>query len=87
MQTFNFNLRGLTKNVMSALKLEAKRQKLSVNSLLIKMIENNLGYSHMVKRPIYHDLDKLAGTWSASDVKQFEKNIKDFEKIDREIWK
>lgn len=86
MSTSNFNLRGVTSEVMATLKKEAKKQNTSVNYLIIKLIENGIGYSHAAKRPIYHDLDKLAGTWSAKDVKEFEKNTKDFEKIDQDLW-
>lgn len=77
----NFNLRGITAEVMATLKQEAAKQNTSVNLLIIKFIENGIGYSHTLKRPTHHDLDKLAGTWSAKDVKEFEKNTKDFEKI------
>lgn len=87
MSTSNFNLRGITSEVMTTLKQEAEKQNTSVNFLILKLIENGIGYSRTVKRPIYHDLDKLAGTWSAKDAKEFEKNTKDFEEIDRDLWK
>lgn len=35
---------------------------------------------------IYHDLDNLAGTWSEKDVKEFQENVEDLERIDKEIW-
>jgi hypothetical protein len=83
----NFNLRGVTSEVMTTLKQEAEKQNISVNLLILKLIENGIGISHVMKRPTHHDLDKLAGTWSAKDVKEFEKNTKDFEKIDEDLWK
>jgi hypothetical protein len=87
MSASNFNLRGVSSEVMTTLKQEAEKQNTSVNLLIIKLIENGIGYSHVVKRPTHHDLDKLAGTWSAKDVKEFERNTKDFEKIDGDLWK
>jgi hypothetical protein len=83
----NFNLRGISPKVMVALKKEAEKQNTSVNLLIIKLVEKGMGYSHEIERPVYHDLDKLAGTWTAKDARDFDKAIKDFEKIDKDIWK
>jgi hypothetical protein len=87
MGAFNFNLRGISSEVMTTLKKEAEKQDTSVNFLIIKLIENGIGYSRTVKRPLHHDLDKLAGTWSEKDFKEFEKNTKVFERIDEDLWK
>lgn len=86
MSASNFNLRGITPDVMSLLKKEAKRLHLSVNILILNLIESGLGVSREVKRPKFHDLDHLAGTWSSSDIKEFKENTKYFEKIDKELW-
>ena len=86
MSVTNFNLRGITTEVMSRLKYKAKKQHTSINLLIIKLIEQGIGYSHEVKKNKYHDLDDLAGSWSAKDAKVFEKNTKFFEKIDPDLW-
>ncbi len=86
MSATNFNLRGVTSEAMVMLKQEAKKQKISVNFLILKLIESGIGYSHTIKKPTHHDLDKLAGTWSAKDEREFKKSTKDFEKIDKDIW-
>jgi hypothetical protein len=86
MNTTGFNLRGVRSEVMVALKQEAEKQNTSVNVLILKLIENGIGYSHTIKRPTHHDLDKLAGTWSVKDEKEFEKNMKDFGTIDEDLW-
>ncbi len=85
--TTNFNLRGIEPKVMSQLKKEAGKKKTSVNSLILRMIENNLGYAYKLQRVIYDDLDHLAGTWTKQEAKQFQKDTEFFEKIDEEIWK
>ncbi|MCE5317949.1 MAG: hypothetical protein LLG04_11415 [Parachlamydia sp.] len=71
---------------MSLLKREAKGQNTSVNSLIIRMIEQGIGYSKKSKKTRFHDLDNLAGMWSAADCKAFEENTKLFETIDKELW-
>ena len=85
--SINFNLRGIEPKVMSQLKIEASKKNTSVNALILRMIENNLGYAQQLHRVTYDDLDHLAGTWSKQDAKQFQKDTEFFEQIDEEIWK
>lgn len=86
MSTSNFNLRNIAPSVMSLLKQKAIEQKISINSLILKIIEQGLGVVQAKKKPIFHDLDHLAGTWTSKDTKIFNDNIKSFEKIDKELW-
>ena len=82
----NFNLRGIESGVMALLKKEAKKQNISINLLILQILEMNVGYSYKIKRPTYHDLDKLAGTWTDKDEKEFKKNTEYFEKVDEDMW-
>lgn len=84
MSASNFNLRNIPSEVMDLLKREAKRLRTSVNTLMLKMIEQGLGLKY--EKPIHHDLDHLAGSWSTKDEKEFKENILSFEKIDKELW-
>ena len=84
MSASNFNLRGISSEVMNLLKQEAKKLQVSVNILILNMIEQGLGVTHRRRR--YQDLDHLAGTWSKADQREFEKNTKHFEQIDKEMW-
>lgn len=86
MSTSNFNLRNVTPDVMSSLRREAAKQKISINSLILLIIERGLGITHQTKKTVFHDLDYLAGTWSDKDKKAFDDNTKCFEKIDKELW-
>lgn len=79
MSITNLNLRGISAEVMTALKQEAERRHTSVNLLALELIEHSIGYSREINRPVFHDLDNLAGTWTDKDAKEFDKNIKDFE--------
>ena len=84
MAASNFNLRGIPSEVMVLLKREAKRLQTSVNILILKMIERGLGFT--CEKPVYHDLDHLAGSWSSAEEKTFEENTQYFEQIDKELW-
>lgn len=86
MPAANFNLRNVAPDVMLMLKKEAAKQKISINSLILQIIEQTLGMSHHNKKVKFHDLDYLAGTWSDKDKEIFEDNTKSFEKIDNELW-
>lgn len=85
MSTLNFNLRGISSEVMLSLKKEAKRAHTSVNALVLKMIERGLGFTY--EKAIHHDLDHLAGSWTAAEEKAFNKDTQVFEQIDQELWK
>lgn len=73
----NFNLRGIPSEVMALLKKEAKKLGISVNALVLKMIQRELGFS--AEKHIHHDLDYLAGTWSPNVEKAFKENTQSFE--------
>jgi len=82
--TSNFNLRGIPSEVMTLLKREAEKLHVSVNTLILKTIEQRIGFSH--KKQVYNDLDYLANTWSSTEEKAFKKNTRPFEQIDKDLW-
>ncbi|MES2273996.1 MAG: hypothetical protein V4487_07370 [Chlamydiota bacterium] len=84
MSASNFNLRGVPSEVMILLKREAKRAHISVNILILKMIERGLGFTP--EKLAFHDLDHLAGSWSSADAKTFNENTQYFEQIDKRLW-
>ena len=51
---------------------------------IFKVIEEKTEYNQTIKQ--YHELDHLAGTWSAEEARLFQKNTADFEKIDEDLW-
>ncbi|MCE5294254.1 MAG: hypothetical protein LLF94_06530 [Chlamydiales bacterium] len=87
MTASSFNLRGVPPQVMTFLKREAKKLNISVNVLILRLIEQGLGFSGKAKKAIHHDLDFLIGTWSTEETKEFDESLKVFEKIDTELWK
>jgi hypothetical protein len=61
-------------------------------ALLNKIVPEKFTIIHRIdarifqfKEPNYHELDKIAGTWLSEDTEEFEKNIKDFEQLDKEL--
>lgn len=82
----NFNLRNIDPKVMLLLKEEAFKQKVSINSLILHIINDRFAMTHTAKKTIFHDLDHLAGTWQEEDAKKFYDNTKPFETLDEELW-
>lgn len=78
-------VRGVDEEMAKALKRVADEEGLSVNSLVIKIIRQSLGFEkHKGRR--YSDIDHLAGTWSEEEYSEFESNTASFESIDRKLW-
>lgn len=51
-----------------------------------EMLEQ-LGLPKKPRAATYHDLDKLAGTWSDNDYLEFKRKVADFEKVDEGMWR
>jgi len=86
MAVSNFILRNIAPQVMTRLKKEAIKQKVSVNSLILHILERGVGVIQPIKKTVFHDLDHLAGTWNKNDKKTFDENIKSFGDVDKELW-
>lgn len=80
-------IRGLEDSVVQTLKEKAKQEGTSVNSVLVEIIKEQLGFKKRPRSVIHHELDKLAGTWSKKDYLEFQQKTADFEKVDEEIWR
>jgi len=84
----NISLRGIDDQTASRLKEEAKRRRVSVNALILNLIKHGVeADSRMRRRRVYHDLDALAGTWTAKEASEFLKALADFEQVDPELWR
>lgn len=84
----NINIRGLDDAVHQRLKSKARKKGLSLNTLIVKYLRQEVGLETPEKKnPTHHELDTLAGTWSKKDVQDFQKAVSAFATIDESIWK
>ncbi|MEA3360656.1 MAG: hypothetical protein U9R17_14795 [Thermodesulfobacteriota bacterium] len=51
----------------------------------LRLLKSALGLGEKQVFPAYHDLDRLAGTWTEKDEKEFYKNIQELEVVDKEL--
>lgn len=80
-----FILRGIPKNVFSALRALAQKRGQSINQTLLTEIMQALGLKDSIS--VRRDLSDLAGTWSKKQINEFNQATRIFEKIDPEVWK
>ena len=84
----NLSVRGVEEKSLRRLKETARRRGISVNRLIADVLNAEAGIFRSAKPLVEHDdLDKLAGTWSKQDSREFERAIASFEQIDKELWR
>lgn len=72
---------------VSRLTEEARRQGLSMSTLVLRIINKAIGTKEDRRRRVYTDLDHLAGTWNEEETSAFLKSVSDFEKVDDQLWR
>jgi hypothetical protein len=80
-------IRGIDKHLSESITKLAKKSNISINKWALNQIKKASGMDKEDIFKTYHDLDHLAGVWSEKEYKEFQKNTRQFEKIDEEIWK
>jgi len=78
-----YTLRGIPRRVDEALRRKAKQEGASLNQAAIEAITRSLGLAE--EKPVYHDLDDLAGTWVEDPA--FDKAIGEMDKVDADLWR
>jgi len=79
-------LRGIDEKTAEALKEKARSEGASVNAVTLRLLRESLGLEKRKRSVRYSDLDHLAGTWTAEEEAEFERNTSAFEKVDEGMW-
>lgn len=83
----NLSIRGLDAKALAELKSRAAKEDASVNTLVLRLIEQGLGLRRAKPALRRHDdLDALAGSWRNSDAVEFERAIAPFGDVDDKLW-
>lgn len=80
-------VRNLPAAVAKAVKEKARKEKLSLNKAIVKLLEEATGADAGKKKVVHHDLDHLAGTWSEGEYQEFMASLREQRQIDPEMWK
>ena len=66
---------------------EAERTGASVEAVVRQLIYRGLEMERKgLRQEAYHDLDFLAGTWSAEEADEFRRAIADLDQVDPALW-
>lgn len=80
-------LRNLPPEMARFIRRQAKKDKTSINKTVIKLLEQRVGeQGNRAHRTLHHDLDSLAGSWSAEEAAEFESHLSAERNIDSELW-
>lgn len=82
------SVRGLDDRALAKLKARAIKEGASVNTLVLRLIEQGLGHARTKPARRRHaDLDALAGSWRKNEGAAFERVTAPFAEIDTSLWK
>jgi len=84
----NLSVRGVDPSTLASLKAIAATEGVSVNTLVLRLIDRGLGKAPGKPATRRHDdLDALVGAWSAEQATAFEAATGPFREIDPELWR
>ena len=78
-------IRGVDAHLARALEKEQARRGTSLNQAVLDLLRQALGVSG--EGPRSNGLAKLAGTWSAEELEEFEVHTESFEQVDEDLWR
>jgi plasmid stability protein len=80
-------VRGIDETLHQEIKIHAKERGLSVNRYVVELLREATGQIEPSGEiVVYHDLDHLAGTWSAEEADAFEQLLLEQRQVDEELW-
>jgi hypothetical protein len=80
-------VRNLPPAVAKAVREKARKEKLSLNKAVVRLLEEATGAEKGERHVVHHDLDHLAGTWSESEYREFMEALGEQRQVDPEMWK
>lgn len=83
----SITLRNLPPDLVRKIQQTAQEQRTSANRAVIRLLEEKTGSGRAKGKTEYHDLDALAGSWSKSEAKAFDRALARQRAIDEDLWK
>jgi len=83
----SITIRGIDEILQKELEKIAASEQKSLNKTILLLLKKALGIDKEKIFKTYNDLEHLAGTWTKEDEEEFDKATKQFNKIDKSIWK
>jgi hypothetical protein len=80
-------LRNLPPAVAKAVRDKARKEKLSLNKAVARLLEEATGAPTGTKTVVHHDLDRFFGTWTKREADAFDESLREQRQIEPEMWK
>jgi hypothetical protein len=82
-------VRNLPPAVARAVKEKARREKLSLNKAVVRLLEEATGQGATKPvEPLHHDLDHLFGAWSGEEADAFDAFLREHRSVlDPDMWR
>jgi hypothetical protein len=80
-------VRNLPPAVARAVREKARKEKLSLNKAIVRLLEEATGATERRKRVLHHDLDRFFGTWTPEEADAFDQALREQRQIDPEMWR
>ncbi|HEX5646376.1 MAG TPA: hypothetical protein VFX56_05350 [Nitrospira sp.] len=80
-------LRNLPASLDRTIRQREKKKGVSVNKVVIGLLQDHLGEVGARQAHRYHDLDNLAGSWTKQEAEAFDQTLAQQRTTDPEIWK
>ena len=80
-------VRKLPPAVAKAVKEKARKEKLSLNKAIVRLLEEATGTEKGKKKVAHHDLDRFFGTWTKQEADAFDEALREQRQVEPEMWK
>lgn len=80
-------VRNLPSAVALAVRAKARREGLSLNKAVLKLLEEATGTKARRDAALHHDLDRFFGTWTRQEADAFDKALIEQRSIDPDLWR
>ena len=79
-------LRDIPSEVRQLIESTAAETGLSLNRTVIRLLREKVESEEGRQEQVFHDLDHLAGAWSAEAAAEFDRSLAEQRAIDTELW-
>jgi hypothetical protein len=81
-------VRNLPPELARLIRQKARREKVSLNRVVIGLLEEATGLAKSTKAEVlHHDLDHLAGVWSQEEYEEIMEAVREQRQVEPEMWK
>ena len=81
----HLTVRNVPRDVIAALRREARIRGLSVNATVLAVLKQALGL--LPEQPRDNGIGRLAGHWTAEEAREFEEAIAPLGAVDEDLWR